>query len=141
MPDAVFQGGCFCDAVCFEVTPPTKWCSHCHCASCRAAAGAAFVTWVGVPDAQFRLLSEERKVRRFPTSPGVLRSYCAECGSHLFFQSVRWPGETHVVRAAFDGNIDRVPHVHTYWEDHVAWAPIADDGLPRLGGVSGEEPV
>jgi hypothetical protein len=138
-PD-VFSGGCFCRAVRFEVSAPTKWCAHCHCDSCRRAAGAAFVTWVGVPDPQFRLLSEERSVRRFNTSPGVIRTYCAECGSHLFFLSDRRHDETHVVCAAFDGEIDREPQVHVYWDEHIPWARVGDH-LPRLGGVSGEEPL
>jgi hypothetical protein len=98
------------------------------------------VTWVGVPDPQFRLLCDERAVRRFETSSGAFRSYCANCGSHLFYQSERWPGETHVVRAAFDGEIDREPQVHVYWDEHIPWATLGDD-LPRLGGVSGEEPL
>ncbi len=98
------------------------------------------MTWVGVPDPQFRLGCEESAVRRFETSPGVVRSYCARCGSHLFFQSERWPGETHVIRAAFDGEIDREPQVHVYWDEHVTWATLGDR-LPKLGGVTGEEPL
>ena len=39
------RGACLCKAVQFEVTPPTKWCAHCHCTMCRRAHGAPVVTW------------------------------------------------------------------------------------------------
>ena len=47
--------------------------------------------------------------RRAPTllaahesSPGTFRKFCSDCGTKLFFESARWPGETHVPLAAFD---------------------------------------
>jgi hypothetical protein len=39
-----------------------------------------------------------------------------------------------------DGPIDRLPQVHIYFDDRAAWV-AADDGLPRLGGATGLEPL
>lgn len=39
-----------------------------------------------------------------------------------------------------DGPIDRPPACHIYWDDRADWVVVAD-GLPRLGGESGLEPI
>ena len=46
------HGGCHCGAVRFVARFPSRFVAHCHCASCRRAHGAAFVTWAGFPSAQ-----------------------------------------------------------------------------------------
>jgi len=57
------------------------------------------------------------------SSPGVVRSFCSECGTKLFFNAERWPGETHVVLAAFDDPLDRAPSGHAFWNEHASWLP------------------
>lgn len=123
-----FRGGCLCGAVRFTVSGATKWCAHCHCTLCRRAHGAAFVTWVGVPEESFEL-DADSTLRWFESTPGAFRGFCERCGSTLLFRSGRWPGEMHVTRAAFDGDIDRSPSGHAYYSTHVDWAKV-DDGLP-----------
>ena len=74
----LIRGGCLCGAVTFEVTPPTKWCAHCHCTMCRRAHGAAVVTWFGAPSQNFRLVSgAELKWHR--SSAGARRGFCGRC--------------------------------------------------------------
>jgi hypothetical protein len=48
----------------------------------------------------------------------------------LFFESTRWPGETHVARALFTDPLDREPSVHVFYESHVPWLHV-DDDLPK----------
>ena len=141
MTDPVtYTGGCLCGAVRFEVTGPTRWCAHCHCTLCRRAHGAAFVTWFGVADEQFRFTSGEAMVRWFASTPGARRGFCSVCGSTMLFTSVRWEGETHVALACVDGAIDRAPAAHVFFDSHVDWVDHGD-GLKRLGGPSGTEPI
>ncbi|MEJ2513915.1 MAG: GFA family protein [Gammaproteobacteria bacterium] len=123
-----FAGGCLCGAVRFRVTGPTKWCAHCHCTLCRRAHGAAFVTWVGLEDVHFKLDSDPT-LAWYESTPGAQRGFCSRCGTTLLFRSARWPGEMHVTRAAFDGDIDRAPAGHAYFSTHVEWARV-DDDLP-----------
>jgi hypothetical protein len=139
MSDA-FRGACLCGTVKFEVTPPTKWCAHCHCSMCRRAHGAGVVTWVGVPEAQFRVTAGESAVVRYDSSPGAYRRFCGKCGTQLFFAGKRWPGEVHIALATFEGDIDRQPQAHAYFDRHVGWLPW-DDALPKYGGSSGTEPL
>jgi len=124
-------GRCHCGAVRFVATMPTRFVAHCHCESCRRAHGAAFVTWAGFPSAQVRIVEGGEHVAAHESSPGTRRSFCRVCGTKLFFESTRWPGETHVTLAAFDEPVDREPQGHAFYAEHAAWLPrLADPPQP-----------
>ena len=117
------RGGCHCGAVRFVARFPSRFVAHCHCESCRRAHGAAFVTWAGFPSSQVEVVAGRDSLATHASSPGVVRSFCSECGTKLFFNSERWPGETHVVLAAFDDPLDRAPSGHAFWTEHASWLP------------------
>jgi hypothetical protein len=48
----------------------------------------------------------------------------------MFFESERWPNETHVARALFSDPLDREPSAHVFYESHVPWLNVGD-GLPK----------
>lgn len=54
----------------------------------------------------------------------------------MFFESTRWPGETHVARALFAGPLDKDPSAHVFYESHVPWLEVNDD-LPKKSSSSG----
>jgi hypothetical protein len=118
------RGACHCGAVHFVARFPSRFVAHCHCASCRRAHGAAFVTWVGFPSAQVEVTSGREDLAAHESSPGTFRRFCRRCGTKLFFESARWPGETHVVLAAFDEPVDRAPDGHAFAAEHVDWLPF-----------------
>lgn len=126
----VFKAQCLCGAVRFEITPPTRWCLHCHCTLCRRAHGAPFVTWFGVGKEQLRITEGESGIRWRNSSDHGRRAFCSACGTPLLFVSSRWPGQIDIVRALVDGPIDRAPSAHVYVADKVGWVDI-DDGLER----------
>ena len=126
-----FDGACLCGAVSFRIVAPTKWCAHCHCSSCRRAHGAAFVTWVGVVSERLEIVAGD-SLTWFASSAAARRGFCKRCGSTLFYESRRWPGETHIVRAALPGEIDRAPSAHAFASAAVDWYQPRDD-LPRRG--------
>jgi hypothetical protein len=137
---ALLRGQCLCGAVQFTIQPPTKWCAHCHCSYCRRAHGAPFITWVGVPEEQFRLAAGEEALGRYASSPEATRSFCRQCGSPLLFVSSRWPGEVHVAAAALLDPPDRLPAAHAFFDQRVEWI-LVDDTLLKLGGETGTEPL
>jgi hypothetical protein len=140
MEPRTVPGRCFCGAVQFEVGLPTVFCGHCHCSMCRRAHGAGYVTWVVVPYERFRLLAGEERLVRYRSSDHGTRSFCATCGSTLFCESTRHPDVIDVVLANLEGEIDRRPEVHLFFDDRAPWVHVAD-GLPRLGGPTGLEPT
>jgi len=135
----IVPGGCLCGAVRFEMRLPSKFCAHCHCDNCRRAHGAAFVTYAGFLEDQVEIVSGGDDLVRYLTDTGATRSFCRKCGSTLFYQGPRWPGEIHVARANIEGEIDRLPDGHAYVDHKADWWTINDD-LPRFGGDSGVEP-
>jgi len=124
------DGRCLCHAIRFRVELPTLWCAHCHCTMCRQSHGAACVTWVGVAEEGFAITAGKRAVTWHDSSTDAQRGFCRECGSSMFFRSMRWPGEVHVTLANLVGPIDRDPEAHAYWGSHVPWFEPGDD-LPR----------
>jgi hypothetical protein len=140
MVDETREGGCLCGAVRFRVALPSKWCAHCHCADCRRAHGAPFVTWFGVERPAFRVIAGDDALVRFRSSPQAVRSFCRRCGTTMLYEGDRWPDEVHVALACLEGQLDREPRAHVYWDRHVAWIDTMGS-LPRLGGPAGNEPL
>ena len=133
-------GGCLCSALRFSIDLPTLFCVHCHCSMCRRSHGAGFVTWIDVSRDRFRIEAGAENMRRFSSSQHGTRSFCATCGSSLFWESEREPGHINIVRANMDGPVGREPESHIYFDHRADWVET-HDALPRLGGESGFEPV
>lgn len=122
-------------AITYTLTPPTDSCSHCHCASCRRASGAAFLTWASVPRAQFTLLRGAAALRWHRSSPDVRWGFCGGCGSTLLYESdtPEEAGRVYVTVGSLDGSLDRLPSSHVSFEEHAAWFEPGDV-LPRHVG-------
>mgnify|MGYP003596933306 CR=1 FL=1 len=118
-------GRCHCGAVRFVARFPSRFVAHCHCESCRRAHGAAFVTWVGFQSQQVAITQGNDLLVAHESSPGTFRRFCRCCGTKLFFESSKWPGEVHVTLAAFEEPVDRAPQGHAFADEHVAWLPFA----------------
>ncbi|MCH2172492.1 GFA family protein [Myxococcota bacterium] len=98
------------------------------------------MTWFAVPNDQFRLVEGDNDLVRFASSDHGTRSFCARCGSTLFCESTRHPDHIDIVLANMETSIDRTPETHFYFDDRAEWS-FVDDGLPRLGGTTGIEPL
>lgn len=141
MSEALAVGGsCLCGAVRFTVRMPTLFCGHCHCTLCQRNHGAGYVTWFGVPRAGFRLDAGEDDLVRYASSEHGHRSFCGRCGSSLFCENDRHAGQVDIVLANMLDAIDRQPAAHVFFDDRASWV-IVEDGLPRLGGETGMEPI
>jgi len=134
------SGSCFCGAVQFAITLPTRFCVHCHCTMCQRIHGAGYVTWVAVPSGQFHLTSGREHLQVYRSSEHGRRSFCGVCGSSLFCESTHHPDYIDVARANINAKIDRDPQAHYYFSDRAEWIVIGDD-LPRFGGKTGTEPL
>ena len=126
-------GGCLCGAIKFEGKGDPLWISHCHCNSCRRSTGAPVTTFVGLEKAQFKWLSGTPKT--FSSSPGVSRSFCADCGTPLCYEADRCPDEMHMYISVMDRPDDYVPTHHVFIGEKISWLEL-DDGLERYKGMS-----
>ncbi len=139
-PSTELTGHCTCGGVRFAVTPPSRFVCHCHCDNCRRAHGAAFVTWLGLPRAQFRLTEGEELLGEFRTETDSTRSFCTRCGTPMFFASPRWEGEIHVAVALLDQDPDQPPKARVYADRAPSWGKAPPD-LPHYGGSDGTQPL
>ena len=134
------HGSCFCEAVRFELDLPTRFAAHCHCSECRRASAAPFVTWIGVPNAQFRITAGADLLTLHGEPPEWSREFCSRCGSQLFFRGKRWENEVHITLASVAGEIDRKPQAHVYYSDRAPWMDLHAK-IPTLGGPDGTTPL
>jgi hypothetical protein len=135
-PVGARSGGCLCGAVRYSIGLPPLWVAHCHCSMCRRAQGAGFVTWAGAAEDTFSLLSGVDQICRYQSSEVAVRSFCSRCGTPLFFQSSRWPGEIHVTLASLDSAEGLEPKAHAYWRSRAPWLGWDGGGLPKMEPVS-----
>ena len=130
------EGSCLCGAVRFRATGPSLFCAHCHCAWCRKAHGAAFVTWIGWPEGSVAVTAAGDALVWFRSSEQSRRAFCSTCGTTLFYASTLCPGELHDARALVDGPVDRAPSAHIFTDQRVDWIELHDE-LPQVGGEKG----
>lgn len=121
-------GRCLCGAVRYRFDGAPNWQAHCHCESCRRATSSPFTSFFGVSHG--RWLWTAAKPAAFASSAGVLRHFCARCGSPMAYQSDRWPEELHFYAASLDTPAEYRPEMHVHWAEHLPWLHLADD-LPR----------
>jgi len=138
MGEAWQTGRCLCGAVRYALGAPPKWTALCHCESCRRAASAPVVAWMGFRPEQVSWAGERAF---YASSEHAERSFCPTCGSPMSFASARWPGEIHLYGASLDDPQAYVPQLHCYAAEHLGWLKLADD-LPRFtGSADGDDPA
>ena len=130
MSDPTCSGGCFCGQVRFELAGEPIFACHCHCESCRRAAGAAFVTWVSFP--RDGLIMKSGTISEYRSSPGVQRGHCSICGTTLTYSSAKRPDEIDIAFSTLDDTTGIEPEAHIWVQDMVPWL-VVNDGLPRFG--------
>ena len=119
----VYQGSCLCAAVRYELLAAPKAVSHCHCGQCRKGHGAAFASYASVPRSTLQILGGADKITGYASSATVVREFCSQCGSTLFWS--RTEGEFADWISIALGTLD-TPFVtqkqkHVYCDSVVHW--------------------
>lgn len=121
------SGGCLCGDVRYRVTGEMRDVVACHCGQCRRGGGHHIAATQTRRD---RLTVESAgALTRYESSPGIYRSFCARCGSNLFWE--REAGPTVSIMA---GTLDQPTGLKTI--EHIFVADKGDyyeiaDGLPQ----------
>ncbi|MGI9185826.1 MAG: GFA family protein [Solirubrobacteraceae bacterium] len=132
MSSPVLTGSCGCGAVCFEITEPLVGAAYCHCTRCQKRTGTAVQASALVAPGSLTLTAGEERLRDWTPLGGLAKTFCAECGSHLFGRDPS-TGEISIVRmAAIDGDPGVRPAAHQFVAYAASWEEIPDDGLPRF---------
>jgi hypothetical protein len=127
----MISGQCFCGHVRYELSGEPKFACHCHCESCRRAAGAAGDD----------LALTSGTISEYRSSPGVRRGHCAICGTTITYWWDKRPEEIDIALATLDDTTGIDPSAHIWVEDKVPWLVI-NDGLPQYKTtISAGEPA
>ncbi|MET0293320.1 MAG: GNAT family N-acetyltransferase [Steroidobacteraceae bacterium] len=101
----------------------------CRCTSCRRVSGAPRLPWTTVDSSS--LLWTTHAPRERESSPGVFRSFCADCGTPLTWRRADSPGEIDVTSCSFDGDALPQQPASEIWTDDDLDDIEHAEGLPR----------
>jgi hypothetical protein len=113
------EGGCLCGAIRYRVTGAPSWSTICHCRACRKAAGAPSVGWLTFDRGNFTLL--QGVMGRFVSSPGVVRTFCANCGTSLTYATEGRPGDIDVTTMSLDDETIFPPTCEVWISHKASW--------------------
>jgi hypothetical protein len=129
MSDRKFEGGCLCASTRFRASGTATSRCYCHCNSCRLAFGAPFVAWATFPAAEFRLIRGE--LTQYQSSEGVLRGFCALCGTGMTYSHQGRIGQIDVAVATLDDPGSLQPEYHIWVSHKLSWVSLGDQ-LPQF---------
>ena len=119
----MFEGGCFCGAVRYQIEGPLGRASACHCSRCRKMSGGASSAFVAVPStSKLSWSAGEHELTQHITTSGWGLAFCRICGSTL---AGMFDGK---VQGVTLGTIDGDPGVqiekHTFVGSKAPWDHI-----------------
>lgn len=129
----IYEGGCHCQAVRFEVEAPEKLkCGDCNCSICSKSGYLHLI----VPKSRFELLGGEECLTTYTFNTGVARHrFCAFCGIKSFYIPRSNPDGYDVnVRCLQPDPIELIiePFDGRNWEQHAhALAHFSKDVAPE----------
>jgi len=129
MADRIAEGGCLCGAVRYRADVAPVALALCHCQSCRRAAGAPSMAWAVFPQDAFVFTQGEASL--YESSPGVIRGFCARCGTNLTYQNRARPAVIDVTTASLDRPEDFAPTKEIWIAEKIAWEQL-NDAIPHF---------
>lgn len=122
------EGSCLCGAVNYQLGNLPKAISHCHCSQCRKSHGAAFASYGSVPRSDLQVTQGTDRLGTYPSSEGVLREFCRECGSSLFWSRSRgdYADWVSIALGTLDTPISLDKQKHVYVSSKAYWFEIED---------------
>ncbi|SEE93552.1 Uncharacterized conserved protein [Rhizobiales bacterium GAS191] len=149
MKRAIFSGSkrvaghCLCGAVHIEIGYPARWAWHDHSHASRVAHGAAYATYVGSWRKQFHVTKGAEDIARYEDEKTrTVRSFCARCGTPVFYERAHSPHMVNIPRALFQTRTGRQPRYHIGISELQDWTYTGEPLAPLKGfpGVVWERP-
>jgi len=113
------EGGCFCGAIRFSVTPGDYPSANCHCTMCRRTSAAAFVSWIVVPKPAFAYTRGNPKT--LESSDHGTRYFCETCGTPIACEIDSHPDVIDVTICSFDKPETMAPKTDVYTDTRLPW--------------------
>lgn len=125
MPDQQkISGRCYCGGIHYEALGPTHFQANCHCENCRRAIGAQAVAWISVSRETFAFVMGSP--RRYQTDTKAWRTFCADCGTSLTYESPPRTDQIDIITATLDNPQAYPPVEDAFAEERLPWVPLLD---------------
>lgn len=119
-PPDVYEGGCFCGNIRYRVSGRPDAVAVCHCKDCRRSAGAPLVVWALYSQSYLVMIKGTPKT--INSSGSVIRSFCPECGTGLFYSNpLTLPGRIDIQAATFDTPEFFIPQAQIQTAERLSW--------------------
>lgn len=125
------RGSCLCGSVKYEIEAAPLFMYHCHCAVCRAASGASYVTNVAYPAGAVNFTAGSDLLAAYESSPGKNRYFCSHCGSPIYSHGQSTKEFISIRSGTLRDDPGIRPSYHAYVAYKAPWVDI-DDGLPQF---------
>ncbi len=126
---AVVSGRCYCGAIKIHATQRPHAVAYCHCSDCRRVTAAPVAVFAAFDEAAVSFTPDAG--RSVSSSPGVTRTFCADCGSSIAGRYDYLPGQVYIGVGLLD-QIDALgPTVHAHEAQRAKWLHI-NDNLERF---------
>lgn len=130
MDTKMYEGGCLCGKVRFEITTEIKNIIYCHCSKCRKVQGSAFATNGNVDVSGFKFTSGEKELTGYKSSPGHTKYFCQHCGSPIISKNEAHPERVRIRLGTIETDIAERPTAHIFVSSKANWEDIKGD-LPQ----------
>ena len=115
------RGGCFCGEIRYCIRQITGS-GMCYCANCRKVVGGHSVAWVDSQQSAVDLPTGQPA--RYAAPNGAVWSFCANCGSTLFWES--GDGSIAITTGTLDDPAAFPPENSSWDEERLPWeAPFS----------------
>ena len=132
-----------CGAVVIAIAFPAFWAWHDHSKATQHAHGAPYATFVGCWKSRVRVVKGEKALTRFENdATRTARSFCAKCGTPIFYERPHAPKWINIPRALFAVRTGREPRYHLGLAESAEWEYRGEPLKPLKGfpGVMWERP-
>jgi len=116
----IYQGGCHCGAVRFEVKLKDFIAYDCNCSICRKKGFLHLI----IPPEQFKLISGSEFLTRYSFNTKVAQhKFCRVCGIHAFYTPRSHPDMIDVNIRCLDDNVLDLFRIESFdgqnWEENI----------------------
>jgi hypothetical protein len=130
----ISKAACACGTVQLEIDLPAFWAWHDHSGASQRAQGCAYATYIGCWKSRMRVMKGRKNISCFEEpQTRALRSFCAKCGTPLFYERAHAPKMVNIPRALFDTRTGREPLYHIKVEDAPEWEYHGEPLTPLKG--------
>src|SRR5882724_2566743 len=124
------SGRCYCGAIRYQVLGEPKDVALCHCIDCRLSSGAPMTAWAR--SAGNQLTVTQGTPKPINTAGAVMRSFCADCGTGLFYRNAELlPGIVEIQSATLADPNALPPGTQIQMAERIGWMKNAHE-LPAF---------